>query len=73
MTLTGRLEVYIVEAKESICELNLPSLQKGEADATFDAEDMWGQGNYLSDKVVDLLAGKLPPNHVLVVRHSKDT
>lgn len=67
-----KIEVYRATVSESICELNVPSLQKGEAEATFDSEDVVGQGWHLADKVCDLVMGNIPADQVFIIRLSKD-
>lgn len=67
-----KLEIYQATVSESICELNIPSLQKGEAEATFDAEDVVGQGWHLADKVANLVMGEIPADQVFIIRFSKD-
>ncbi len=53
-------EAWIVDAHESICELNVGSMQLGDHDFDFDLES--------SGSVVEELLGSLPAGKALVIK-----
>lgn len=68
----GKFEIYLVPVFESICELNMGSLQKGDQLATLDAFDSVRQGDFLADLTVSLIQGKTPADQAILIRFVED-